>query len=42
MCLAGHVLMAVEDYLSRERRMAADLNGDVAPLWIEDIGTNSG
>jgi len=29
--------MAVEDYLGRERRMAADFNRDVAPLGIENV-----
>src|SRR5258705_11381611 len=29
--------MTVEDYLGRERRMAADFNRDVAPLGIEDV-----
>ena len=36
-CLAGHIFMTVEDYLGRERRMAADFNRDVAPLGIEDV-----
>ena len=36
-CLAGDVLMTIKDHLSRERRMAADLDGDVAPLRIEDM-----
>jgi len=29
--------MTIEDYLGRERRMAADFNRDVAPLGIEDV-----
>jgi hypothetical protein len=29
--------MAVKDHLSREGRMAADLNGEMAPLRIEDM-----
>ena len=29
--------MAIKDYLSREGRMAADLNGEMAPLRIEDM-----
>src|SRR5207249_3106951 len=36
-CLAGHVLMTVQHHLGGERRMAADLDGDVAPLGIEDM-----
>ena len=29
--------MTVQDHLGGERRMPADLNGDVAPLGIEDM-----
>jgi len=29
--------MTIKDHLSRERRMAADFDGDVAPLRIEDM-----
>jgi hypothetical protein len=35
--LAGDVLMTVEHHLGRERRVAAELDGDVAPLGIEDV-----
>ena len=30
-CLAGHVLMTVQHHLGGEGRIAADLDGDVAP-----------
>src|SRR2546427_4631406 len=36
-CLAGDILVAVQHDLSRERRMAADLNGDVAPLGVQNV-----
>src|SRR6266404_2537970 len=36
-CLAGNVLMAVQDHLGRKGRMTADLDGEMAPLWIEDM-----
>ena len=36
-CLASHVLMPVQDHLGGEWRVAADLDGDVAPLGIEDM-----
>src|SRR5689334_9996130 len=36
-CLAGHVLMTVQDHLGWERWMPADLDGDVAPLGIENM-----
>ena len=36
-CLTGDVLMTIKDHLSRERRMAADLDGDVAPLRIANM-----
>ena len=35
--LAGHVLMTVQDHLGGERRMPADLDGDMAPIGIEDM-----
>src|SRR6202047_4953003 len=36
-CLAGNVLMAVQDHLGRKGRMTADLDGEMTPLWIEDM-----
>src|ERR1700719_539604 len=36
-CLAGNVLKAVQDHLGRKGGMTADLDGEVAPLWIEDM-----
>src|SRR5271165_4333949 len=36
-CLAGNVLMAVQDHLGRKGGMTADLDGEMAPLWIEDM-----
>src|ERR1700694_3399576 len=35
--LASHVLMTIQHHLGGERRMAADLDGDVAPVGIEDM-----
>src|SRR3981189_1301381 len=35
--LAGNVLMAVQDHLGGKRRMPTDLDGEMAPLWIEDM-----
>src|SRR5512133_399292 len=35
--LACYVLMPVEDHLGGERRMPADLDGDVTPLGIENV-----
>ena len=35
-CLARHLLMTVQHYLGGEWRMPADLDGEVAPFWIED------
>src|SRR6266403_3444626 len=35
--LAGNVLMAVQDHLGREGRMPADLDGQMAPVRIEDV-----
>jgi hypothetical protein len=35
--LTSDVLMTVEHYLGRERRVTANLNSDVAPLGIEDV-----
>ena len=29
--------MAVQDHLGGERRMSADLDGEMAPVWIEDM-----
>ena len=40
--LTGHIFVTVQDYLGRERRMPADLDGDVAPLGIEDVKKSSG
>jgi hypothetical protein len=37
-CLAGHVLMAVQDHLGGKGRMPADFDGDMAPLWVDDNG----
>src|SRR5467141_4059222 len=36
-CLASNILMAVQDHLSGERRMAADLDGQMAPVRVEDV-----
>jgi hypothetical protein len=36
-CLAGHVFMTVQDQLGGEGRMPAELDGDVAPLRIENV-----
>src|ERR1700730_15954830 len=35
--LAGNVLVAVQDYLGGEGRMPADLDGQMAPLRVEDV-----
>src|SRR5689334_10927315 len=35
--LAGYVLVPVQDHLHGEGRMPADLDGDMAPLGIEDM-----
>jgi len=35
--LTGHVFMPVEHNLSRERRMRTEFDGQVPPLWIEDM-----
>src|SRR5260370_25943322 len=35
--LAGNILMAVQDDLSGERRMAADLDGQMAPVRVKDV-----
>ena len=35
--LTGHVLMTVPDRLGGERRMSADLDGDVPPLGVEGM-----
>ena len=35
--LAGHILMAVQDDLSGERRMAADLDGQMASVRVKDV-----
>src|ERR1700757_2735192 len=35
--LAGNIFMAIQDDLSGERRMAADLDGQMAPVRIEDM-----
>src|SRR5689334_3146752 len=35
--LAGDVLMAVQHHLSGERRMPADLDGQMAPVGVEDV-----
>jgi hypothetical protein len=35
--LAGNILMAVQDNLSGEGRMAADLDGQMAPVRVEDV-----
>jgi hypothetical protein len=35
--LAGDVLVAVEDDLRAKRRVTGHLDGDVAPLWVEDV-----
>src|SRR4029077_6585475 len=35
--LAGDVLMAVQDHLGGEGRMSADLDGEMAPVSIEDM-----
>src|ERR1700736_3345551 len=37
-CLAGDVLMAVQDHLGRKGRMTADLDGEMAPLLDEQQG----
>src|SRR6267378_4358896 len=34
---AGNILMAVQDDLSGERRMAADLDGQMAPVRVKDV-----
>src|SRR5215831_7720353 len=36
-CLAGDIFMAVQDHLGRERRMAADLDRQMAPLPVNDV-----
>src|ERR1700730_7234228 len=36
-CLAGNVLMAVQDHLGRKGGMIADLDGAMGHLWIEDM-----
>src|SRR6185312_146717 len=36
-CLTGYVFMTVQHHLSGERRMAADFDGEVAPIGIEDM-----
>ena len=36
-CPAGHLLMIVQDHLGGEGRVAADLDGDMAPLGFEDM-----
>src|SRR5436853_3663791 len=33
----GHVFVTVQDHLGGERRMSADLDGDMSPLGIEDM-----
>src|SRR6266478_4270018 len=35
--LAGNVVMAVQDHLGREGRMPADLDGQMAPVRVEDV-----
>src|SRR6267142_1282464 len=35
--LAGNVFMTVQDHLGREGRMPADLDGQMAPVRIEDV-----
>jgi hypothetical protein len=35
--LAGNVLMAVQDHLGGEGRMPADLDGQMAPVRVEDV-----
>ena len=35
--LAGDVFMAVQDHLGRERRMPADLDGDMPPITVENM-----
>jgi len=35
--LTGHLLMTVQDHLGGERRMSADLDGDVPPLGVEGM-----
>jgi hypothetical protein len=35
--LTGDVLMAIQDYLRWERRMATDFNGDMAPVRIQNV-----
>src|ERR1700730_6158124 len=36
-CLAGNVLMAVQDHLGRKGGMTADLDGQMAPVGVEDM-----
>src|SRR5208337_1892156 len=35
--LAGDVFMAIQDHLGRERRMPADLDGDMPPVTIDNM-----
>src|SRR5258707_15495273 len=35
--LAGDVLMAVQDHLGRKGGMTADLDGEMAPVRVEDV-----
>src|SRR5215468_11394447 len=35
--LAGNVFMAVQHHLGGERRMAADLDGQMTPVAVEDV-----
>jgi hypothetical protein len=36
-CLTGDVLMTIEHHLGGEPQVTADLNGDVAPIGIQEV-----
>src|SRR5438552_3865145 len=35
--LTGYILMTVQDDLCAERRMTGHLDGDVSPVWVDDV-----